>query len=680
MTQFDGVHAVLARSLETKGYAELTPVQRAVLEPGAASADLLVSAQTGSGKTVAFGLTIASQLLGDSARTGPADIPRALIIAPTRELAMQVKRELEWLYAATGAVIAACVGGMDARAERRALERGAHIVVGTPGRICDHMRRGALDLSALAVAVLDEADEMLDLGFREDLEFILKAAPAERRTLMFSATVSREIAALAKAYQRDAHRISTVAEREQHHDIEYRALLVDQADRENAIVNVLRYYEARTALVFCSTRAMVTHLTGRFLNRGFQVVALSGELSQAERSHALQSMRDGRARVCVATDVAARGIDLPGLELVVHADLPVNKEALLHRSGRTGRAGRKGVAAVIVPFSARKKAERLFSFANIAPIWASAPGAEEVNARDVERLLSEPVLTTPATVDEAPLVARLMQTYDAEALAVAVVRQYMAQRSAPEDLAVVSPDGPKPRARVEFEQSLWASLSIGQEGRADPRWLLPMLCRAGDLSRRDIGAIRVQEARTLVQIHADAGARFLAALGPAMQLEDGISVSVLDTAPIGTEAHSAPRLAETRRAATAAPRVYGAKKAYEKVAYETPPPDKKPYGGKSAPAAERADAPRPVSAALRPVADLAPHGTASAPAKKPHRKGAEAYDPLNTPARPVKLHARDTAEGAAPAKERGAGWAKPKPKPKPAGKPGAKFSGPRPKG
>jgi len=419
------------------------------------------------------------------------------------------------------------------------------------------------------------------------------------------------------------------------------------------------------------------------------VVALSGELSQTERSHALQAMRDGRARVCVATDVAARGIDLPGLELVVHADLPMNKEGLLHRSGRTGRAGHKGVAAVIVPFSARKKAERLFQFANVAPVWASAPSAEEVSARDVERLLSEPVLTTPATADEAPLVTRLMQTYDAEALAVAVVRQYMAQRSAPEDLAVVSPDGPKPRDRAEFGESVWFSLSIGQEGRADPRWLLPMLCRAGDLSRRDIGAIRVQEVRTLVQIHADAGARFMSALGAGMQLEDGIAVTVLDKAPVGTEAHSAPRLPEARRAAPSTPRTFGAKKAYEKAPYEKKsfekavdakaPSDqkrveKKPYGGKSPP-------PPPAEHEALPREKSAPAPSApDAPAKKLHRKGAAAYDPLNAPARPAKLRARVAPEGEAATKERGAGWAKPKPKAKLAGKPGAKFGKPKPRG
>ena len=251
------------------------------------------------------------------------------------------------------------------RTERRTLERGAHIVVGTPGRLCDHIRRNSLDISKLRAVVLDEADEMLDLGFREDLEFILEASPSERRTLMFSATVPRSIAKLAENYQRDAVRIATASEAKQHVDIDYRALTVVPNDRENAIINVLRYYEARNAIVFCSTRAAVNHLTARFNNRGFSVVALSGELSQNERTHALQAMRDGRARVCIATDVAARGIDLPGLELVVHADLPTNPDTLLHRSGRTGRAGNKGVSALIVPLSARRRTERLLEAARI---------------------------------------------------------------------------------------------------------------------------------------------------------------------------------------------------------------------------------------------------------------------------------------------------------------------------
>ncbi|NNK79199.1 MAG: DEAD/DEAH box helicase, partial [Litoreibacter sp.] len=269
----------ISDALESQGYTTLTPVQEAVTEPELERSDLLVSAQTGSGKTVGFGLAIAPTLLGQEPRFGPAAAPLALVIAPTRELALQVRRELTWLYDKAGARVTSCVGGMDMRDERRALESGAHIVVATPGRLRDHIQRGSLDMSDLRAVVLDEADEMLDLGFREDLEFILGEAPESRRTLMFSATVPRAIALLAASYQKDATRITTTAETLQHADIEYRALNVDARDTENAIINVLRFYEAKNAIVFCNTRAMVNRLTTRFTNRGFSVVALSGELT-----------------------------------------------------------------------------------------------------------------------------------------------------------------------------------------------------------------------------------------------------------------------------------------------------------------------------------------------------------------------------------------------------------------
>lgn len=363
----------LSAALAERGYDKLTPVQDAVSAPALENADLLVSAQTGSGKTVAFGLAIAPTLLGGDEHFGTASAPLGLVIAPTRELAQQVARELSWLYAKAGATVISCVGGMDTRTEQRALARGAHIVVATPGRLCDHIKRGNIDLTQLRAVVLDEADEMLDLGFREELEFILEEAPEDRRTLLFSATVPKAIAKLAEQYQRDAQRIATAGEERQHADIEYRAFNTHPRDIENAIINVLRYYEAKNAIVFCNTRAAVARLTTRFTNRGFSVVALSGELTQAERGNALQALRDGRARVCVATDVAARGIDLPHLELVVHADLPTNADTLLHRSGRTGRAGRKGVSALIVPPKLKTKANRLLGWAKLKAEWSAPP-------------------------------------------------------------------------------------------------------------------------------------------------------------------------------------------------------------------------------------------------------------------------------------------------------------------
>jgi ATP-dependent RNA helicase DeaD len=523
------------------GYSVPTAVQLAVLEPNTVGRDLLVSAQTGSGKTVAFGLAIAPTLLGGSERLPQAAEPLALIIAPTRELAMQVQRELDWLYADTGARIVTCVGGMDARAEARQLGFGAHIVVGTPGRLRDHLERQRLDLTKLAAVVLDEADEMLDLGFREDLEFILDVTPETRQTLLFSATMPREIEALARRYQRDAVRIETTKRNEQHADIDYRAIRVVPGDTENAIVNVLRFHEASAALVFCSTREAVKRTHARLVERGFSAVALSGELTQQERTHALQALRDGRARVLVATDVAARGLDLPTLALVIHADLPNDAETLLHRSGRTGRAGNKGLCVLIVPFNRRRKADALLAGAKLKVTWGPAPTAEEIRARDQERFLASSIFTDAATEEDMKLAQSLQASRTAEEIARALVRVHRAQLPAPEDLTkdTVPPRrddcARAPRERVEHRQvrshapqgrdgrantrprdnrskhpvrdqgreMVWFRVDIGRERKADPRWLLPLLCRAGNVTKAEIGSIKIFDRDTRFQIAAE---------------------------------------------------------------------------------------------------------------------------------------------------------------------------------
>ncbi len=531
MTETTSVHPALAQALEKRGYAEMTPVQHAVLAPELEDADLLVSAQTGSGKTVAFGLAIAPTLLGKAEKFPYVPAPVALAIAPTRELALQVKRELEWLYESTGATIASCVGGMDYRAERRTLERGAQIVVGTPGRLRDHIERGSLDLSMIRAVVLDEADEMLDLGFRDELEFILGSSPEDRRTLLFSATVPRSIASLAERYQRDAVRVKTEAEQKQHVDIEYRALTVAHNDEENAIINLLRYYEAQNAIVFCNTRAAVNHLTARLTNRGFSVVALSGELSQNERTHALQAMRDGRARVCVATDVAARGIDLPNLELVIHADLPKNRESLLHRSGRTGRAGRKGISALIVPVRSRRRTERLLQNAKVNATWDTPPSADDVLRRDDERILQDATLHEPLSEAEAEFAQELLNRFGAQQIAGALVKAYRKGRSAPEELRAPSEADNKPRARNDFDGGVWFSLSIGHKQKAEPRWMLPMLAKNGKLKKGEIGSIRIQQMVSYVEISPKAAERFVKAIGPEMKLEKTITISRIDGIP-----------------------------------------------------------------------------------------------------------------------------------------------------
>lgn len=610
------IAAPLAAALAARGYSTLTDVQSAILAPEAAGRDLLVSAQTGSGKTVAFGLAIAPDLLAGADRFLYADKPLALAIAPTRELALQVARELGWLYEGAAAQIATCVGGMDYRTERRALERGAHIVVGTPGRLRDHVERGGLDLSAARAVVLDEADEMLDLGFQEDLEFLLSAAPAERRTLMFSATVPDEIEKLARTYQKDALRVAVQSATSQHADIDYRAYSVTARDREHAIFNILRLHEAQRAIVFCKTRANVNHLLARMGNRGFPVVALSGELSQTERTHALQALRDGRARVCIATDVAARGIDLPGLELVIHADLPGSPETLLHRSGRTGRAGNKGISALVVTPSEFKKAQRILQGAKVVASWQSPPSAEEVLERDNDRLLNHPTLAA-APGDEADLARRLIEAHGADQVAAAFIRLWREGRSAPEELMESAPPAPgpaaAPRERGEFGPSVWFRLSVGHSGRAEARWLLPKICEAGAITRSAIGAIRVKQDESYVQILADQAHRF----GETVELDRDLTMTRMAGEPdFGPPARrpASPRPASARpapdrgdRGGDRGPSERPAKKPYQpkppRVVEDTP--------------AERPAAPRPAEVGL--VVERPAQGETQAPRPAEHR-------------------------------------------------------------
>lgn len=258
---------------------------------------------------------------------------------------------------------------------------------------------------------------MLDLGFREDLEFILEATPQERRTLLFSATMPRGIVALAKRYQQDALRIDVATAEGGHADIEYRAMRVAPTEMGHAVVNVLRFYDAPTAIVFCNTRDAVRRLHALLQERLFSVVALSGELSQNERNHALQSLRDGRARVCVATDVAARGIDLPNLGLVIHAELTNDAESLQHRSGRTGRAGRKGVSVLLVPPFRRRRTDDLLRTLGIQPQWSGPPTAEEIRKLDQERMLRDVLITEEPTEDDAAAGLQLLSAYTPEHLA-----------------------------------------------------------------------------------------------------------------------------------------------------------------------------------------------------------------------------------------------------------------------
>ncbi len=518
MTDIDfaalGAPPPLAEALRERDYQTPTPVQARVL--GAPDADLLVSSQTGSGKTVAFGLIIGRLLLAGAEKLARAPRPRALVVAPTRELASQVQRELVWLFARTGARIAACTGGTDIRGDARALKHGVDMVVGTPGRLVDLVERRTLDLAGIEVLVLDEADEMLDLGFREALETLLESTPTERRTLLFSATLPSGIRALAKRFQREAVAIDPRSgPPTAHEDIRHVAHLCADGERTAALVNVLRLADDGRAIVFCRTRDNVAELHADLIARGFLAAAISGERAQEERTRALEALRKGHVHVLVATNVAARGLDLPDIGLVVHADLPENAEALTHRSGRTGRAGNKGVNMFLVERGARRRAERLFQDAHLKLGWTAPPDAAAVAAHDRARLVGEVSAAVGATRDAevTAMAEKLVADHDAVAVVALLVERALAGRPAGEKLTRVELRGPSPAFAASASSSgahggkrpppgemVTFEINLGAKDRAEANWIIPLVCRRGGITRREVGAIRVARDRTYFEV------------------------------------------------------------------------------------------------------------------------------------------------------------------------------------
>ena len=341
---FSNVPAGLGPTLKARGFENLTAVQSAILAEGLTGRDLRISSQTGSGKTVAVGLVLANDLANaqdpgkSHDRNGPAR-PQVLLVAPTRELAAQLGEELGWLFRPLGKTIAVVTGGTNIGLDFRALRSNPQVLVGTPGRLFDHVKRASIDLSDLSAVVLDEADEMLDMGFRDELEGILETTPTERHTHMVSATFPREVLALAARYQRDAYTVQGGDPKGANTDITHVAHDVRMGNRIDALVNIFLSSPDERTLVFVRTRVATADVATDLTAAGFKAFALNGEMGQRERTATLDAFREGKVQFLIATDVAARGLDIRDVNRIVHFDLPENPEAFTHRSGRTGRAG-----------------------------------------------------------------------------------------------------------------------------------------------------------------------------------------------------------------------------------------------------------------------------------------------------------------------------------------------------
>ena len=343
-----GLGKELLAELAALGYEEPTPIQRAAIPPLMEGRDLLGQAATGTGKTAAFALPLLQRI---GRAKAVAYKPNVLVLVPTRELAVQVSEAFHKYSKGLGTSVVPIYGGQEFRRQIVALHRGAHVVVATPGRALDHLRRETLDLSALQTVVLDEGDEMLDMGFAEDLELILEATPEGRQTCLFSATLPPRIASIAERHLKNPARILIPRDKSNKGSmpkVRQTAYIVPRALKTAALGRVLDLESPTLALIFCRTRIDVDELADRLVGRGYRVESLHGGMSQIERDRVMKKARGEMLDLLVATDVAARGIDIDHLSHVVNFDVPASPESYVHRIGRTGRAGREGVAITLV--------------------------------------------------------------------------------------------------------------------------------------------------------------------------------------------------------------------------------------------------------------------------------------------------------------------------------------------
>lgn len=578
---FESLQAPVAESLQKRGFTQLTPVQQSVLGEDAQGVDLRISSQTGSGKTVAIGLVLARAWsdIPSTPRAEGVDArvsrPKVTLIAPTRELANQVAKELSWLLAPLGVKVACVTGGTNLGGDLRILMGFCGVLVGTPGRVCDHLRSGRIELSQLHTLVLDEADQMLDLGFREELDAIIQASPAERLTHFVSATFRNEVGRLADRYQKNARAIQGTPLGKANSDIEHVVHVIRDADLEPSIINLLLCAGQARTLIFCRTRSDVGHLAERLTRLGFGAAAISGDLAQAQRERALAAFQSGVIRVLIATDVASRGIHVENIELVIQAEAPKDPEVYVHRSGRTGRAGNKGRSVLLVSDRGRRRVERMLADARITPKYLPVPSRAEVteiqDARAVETL-TEPTELSPRFTNLATklceagnpeqvlaaLLARSKVFGPCEGFEIAPPPPPPAQRRASpnrrdthqgdlRDNGRPAERSAVPRMPHSTERFVPFFVSWGRRQGATTGRLLSMACRRGGIRSDAIGSIQVGERSSVIEVHPD----FARAFGQQASQPDERDPNVRIT-PVAANSSRHPAMAAKRRRADGA--------------------------------------------------------------------------------------------------------------------------------
>jgi ATP-dependent RNA helicase DeaD len=522
-----GLDPRILEALIALGYEEPTPIQQHTIPPLIEGRDLLGQAATGTGKTAAFALPILQRL----ANEGRGDGPIALVLTPTRELAMQVAEAVHRYGKVLGARVVPIYGGQPIGRQLHAMRAGVDVVIATPGRALDHVRRGSLALAKLRIVVLDEADEMLDMGFAEDIEAVLKETPAERQTVLFSATMPPRIEAIAKRHQRDPVRIriaKAAAKAGEVPKVRQQAYLLPRSGKMAALGRILDLESPAAALVFCRTRTEVDQLTETLSARGYGSEALHGGMTQGERDKVMRRLRAGDAQLLVATDVAARGLDIERLTHVINYDLPHSPEAYVHRIGRVGRAGREGVAVTLV------EPREQFQLRNIERITrqkieiAKVPTVADVRARRLE--------VTQASLREALLaddnehfrvvVDALSGEFDPIQIAMAAVQLYHQATAAAamedEDEGSASPrkreSAPETKKPKPAPYGLGADMAkifigAGRQAGVRPQDLVGAIANEAGVAGGLIGAIQISDRFSVVEVPEELAGQVIKALG-----------------------------------------------------------------------------------------------------------------------------------------------------------------------
>jgi ATP-dependent RNA helicase DeaD len=536
-----GLDPRIVEALTTLGYEEPTPIQQETITPLIDGRDLLGQAATGTGKTAAFALPILQRFIdaGGPSATGPL----AVVLVPTRELAMQVAEAVHRYGKALGVRVLPVYGGQPIGRQIHAMRSGVDVVIATPGRALDHLRRGTLQMGGVKIVVLDEADEMLDMGFQEDIEAVLKESAEGRQTVLFSATMPPRIEAIAKRHQRDPIRIrinKPVAKAGEAPKVRQQAYMLPRAQKMGALGRILDLESPAAAIVFCRTRTEVDQLTETLNARGYKSEALHGGMSQYDRDKVMKRLRSGEAELLIATDVAARGLDIDRLTHVVNYDLPAAPEAYVHRIGRVGRAGREGVAITLVEPREHHALRNIEKLTRQRIEVAKVPTVADLQARRLDNTIAalREVLMADDSEHFRVVVDSLSNEYDVVQVAMAAVKLYH-QATTPDD----EDEAPAPAERAEeparysgargepsrrpasrasgdspgpgFNAGNMARIYIGAGKAANvrPQDLVGAIANEAGVAGGLIGAIQITERFSLVEVPEEVAEQVIKALG-----------------------------------------------------------------------------------------------------------------------------------------------------------------------